>query len=126
MFSAALLPRIAFAAPCSHFCSFRDSVMSTRSCTDNYLPGLLKYADMPDIMGLFAPRPVVLVNGREDHIFPIHATRRAFGDLQRIYDACGAKDRCHLVVGGGGHRFYADDVWPVMLKEMKRLVTSDT
>jgi len=121
MFSAALLPRIAFAAPGSHFCSFRDSVMSTRACNCNYLPGLLKYADMPDIMGLFAPRAVVFVNGRGDHIFPIRATRRAFRDLQRIYDACGAKDRCHLVVGKDGHRFYADDAWPVMLKEIKRL-----
>lgn len=124
LFSAALLKRIAFAMPSCYFCTFRDSIMSIYHCADNYIPGLLKVAEMPDVMGLFAPKPVVIVAGEEDPIFPIKATRRAFRDLRRIYDSCGAKDRCHLVVGKGGHRFYANDAWPVMLKEIKRLRTS--
>ena len=121
MYSAALLPRIAFSMLGSSFCRFQESVMSIRHCTDNYIPGLFIVADMPDIVGLMAPRPVVIVNGREDDLFPIRATRQAFRSLQRIYDACGAKGRCHLVVGDGGHRFYADDAWPVMLTEIRRL-----
>ena len=76
---------------------------------------------MADVLGLFAPKPVVVVAGKEDDIFPIAATRRAFKDLRRIYAAHGAADRCHLVEGDGGHRFYADDAWPVMLREIKRL-----
>lgn len=120
LFSAALLSRIAFAMPSCYFCSFRDSIMSIYHCTDNYIPGLLKVAEMSDIMGLFAPKPVVLVAGKDDEIFPISATRRAFRDLRRIYGSCGARDRCHLVIGDGGHRFYADDAWPVMLKEIQR------
>ena len=115
LFSAALLPRLAFAMPSCYFCTFRDSIMSIYHCADNYIPGLLKYAEMADIMGLFAPKPVVIVAGKEDPIFPIRATRQAFRHLQRIYNACGAKNHCHLVVGAGGHRFYADDAWPVML-----------
>ena len=35
--------------------------------------------------------------------------------------ALAAEDRCHLVVGDGGHRFYADLAWPVMLKELDRM-----
>ena len=93
--------------------------MSIYHCADNYIPGLLRYAEMSDIMGLFAPKPVVIVAGREDGIFPIHATRRAFRDLKRIYKACGAHNRCHLVVGAEGHRFYAEDAWPVMLREIR-------
>ena len=120
LFSAALLPRISFAMPSCYFCTFRDSIMSIGHCMDNYIPGLLKVAEMSDIMGVFAPKPVVLVAGKEDEIFPIQATRRAFRKLRHIYDSCGAKSRCHLVVGDGGHRFYADDAWPVMLKEIKR------
>jgi hypothetical protein len=119
VFSAALLPRIAFAMPSCYFCTFRDSLMSIYHCMDNYIPGLLKVAEMSDIMGLFAPKPVVIVAGKEDPIFPIAATRRAFKALQRIYEAWGAKGRCHLVIGAEGHRFYADDAWPVLLKEMK-------
>ena len=121
LFSAALLSRVAFAMPSSNFGTFRDTIMSICHCMDNYIPGLLNYAEMPDIMGLFAPKPVVIVAGKEDPIFPIASARRAFRDLQGIYEASGAKDRCHLVVGKGGHRFYADDAWPVMLKEIERL-----
>lgn len=121
VFSAALLPRIAFAMPSCYFCTFQDSIMSIRHCADNYVPGLLQYAEMADIMGLFAPKPVVLVAGKSDPIFPIHATRRAFKDLQRIYSACGAKNLCRLVVGDGGHRFYADDAWPLMLEAIQRI-----
>ncbi len=119
LFSAALLPRIAFAMPSCYFCTFRDSIMSIYHCMDNYVPGLFKYAEMADVMGLFAPKPLVIVAGREDPIFPIKGVRRAFKDLRRIYEACGAADQCHLVVGEGGHRFYADIAWPRMLRAMK-------
>ena len=121
LFSAALLPRIKFAMPSCYFCTFRDSMMSIYHCSDNYVPGLLKYAEMADVMGLFAPQPAVLVCGAEDTIFPVDATRRAFADLQRIYQAAGAPDRCHLIVGAGGHRFYADDAWPVMMRELENV-----
>jgi dienelactone hydrolase len=121
LFSAALLPRISFAMPSCYFCTFRDSIMSIHHCGDNYVPGLLKYADMSDVMGLFAPRPVVIVAGTQDTIFPIGATRKAFRDLKRIYRACGAEDHCHLVIGPEGHRFYAEEAWPVMLKEIAGL-----
>ena len=120
LFSAATLSRITHAMPSCYFCTFRDSLMSIYHCADNYVPGLLQYAEMADVMGLFAPKPVVTVAGAQDDIFPIDATRRAFGDLKAIYEAAGAGDRCHLVVGSGGHRFYAADAWPVMLRELER------
>ncbi len=60
-----------------------NSIMSIYHCMDNYIPGLLKVAAMSDIMGLFAPKPVVIVAGQDDDI--------------------------HFVVGQGGHRFYAED-----------------
>lgn len=59
--------------------------------------------------------------GKDDPIFPVAAVRRAFRELKQIYAAAGAGDRCHLVVGNEGHRFYADQAWPVMLKEIRRL-----
>ena len=120
LFSAALLPRISYAMPSCYFCTFRDSIMSIYHCADNYVPGLLKYAEMPDVMGLFAPRPVVLVAGKDDGIFPLAGVRKAFRHLREIYTAAGASGRCHLVIGNGGHRFYAEEAWPVMLEEVAR------
>ena len=121
LFAAALLPRLKFAMPSCYFCTFRDSIMSIYHCMDNYVPRLLKYAEMPDVMGLFAPKPVVLVAGKDDAIFPIKGVRKAFRHLKGIYRAAGAEDCCHLVVGPEGHRFYADLAWPKMLKEIGKL-----
>ena len=50
--------------PSCYFCTFRDSIMSIYHCMDNYVPGLYQYAEMSDVMGLFAPKPVVIV-GRQ-------------------------------------------------------------
>ena len=121
LFAAAVLPRLAFAMPSCYFCTFRDSIMSIYHCMDNYIPGLLKYAEMADVMGLFAPKPLVIVAGKQDDIFPLKGVREGFRHLQAIYRAAGAADRCHLVVGPEGHRFYADLAWPVLLKETRRL-----
>jgi len=118
LFAAALLPRIRFAMPSCYFCTFRDSIMSIYHCMDNYIPRLLNYAEMGDVMGLFAPRPVVIVAGKEDSIFPLCGVLKEFRHLRKIYRAMGAERHCHLVVGAGGHRFYADDAWPVMLEEL--------
>jgi len=121
VFSAALLSRIRFAMPSCYFCTFRDSIMSIGHCMDNYVPRLYLHAEMPDVMGLFAPRPVVIVAGKTDPIFPIAGVRKAFRQLKAIYRVAGAPDRCHLIVGGQGHRFYAKPAWPAMLRELKRL-----
>ena len=121
LFAAAMLPRLAFAMPSGYFCTFKDSIMAMHHCVCNYVPGLLKIAEMSDIAGLIAPRPVVMVSGLEDPIFPIAGARRAFRHLRTIYAAHGATPRCHHIIGNGGHRFYAADAWPTMLKEIAKL-----
>jgi dienelactone hydrolase len=121
LFSAALLPRIAFAMPSCYFCTFRDSVMSTYHCVDNYVPSLLRYAEMSDVMGLFAPKPVVIVAGKNDTLFPVAAVRRSFRRLKAIYKAAGAENKCQLIVGPKGHQFYADLAWPKMLRQIAKV-----
>lgn len=121
IYAAALLPRISVAMPSSCFCTFRDSIMSIYHCADNYIPGMFKVADLPDVVGLFAPKPVVIVAGKEDFIFPIQGVRQAFHHLQRIYSASGAAGNCQLVVGDRGHRFYAEQAWPVLMKLLETI-----
>jgi len=121
MYAAAMLPRIAFSIPSCSFSRFEDSAMVIRHCPCNFIPDLFTVADMSDITGLIAPRPVVIVNGEEDDLFPIKPTREAFSDVEQIYEAAGARGRCHHVVGDGGHRFYADEAWAVMMPEIERL-----
>ncbi len=116
VYAAALLPRLACAMPSCSFCTFRDSKMALNHCACGYLPGVLRYAEMADILGLFAPRPVVVVAGKDDPIIPLAGVRKAFRHLRAIYRAAGATGNCRLVVGPEGHRFYADAAWPVFLR----------
>ena len=116
-FAAAVLPRIRFAMPSCYFCTFRDSILAMHHCMCNYVPGLFRIAEMSDVLGLFAPKPVVVVAGEKDDIFPIVATQSSFRKLKQIYKAAGAEKHCHLVVGPEGHRFYSELAWPTALKE---------
>ena len=112
LFTAAVDPRVRLAVPSCYFCTFAASLMQIYHCADNYVPGILKVAEMGDIAGLIAPRDLIVVAGEKDDIFPIAATRAAFAKAQAIYDAAGVPDRCQLVVGPEGHRFYAELAWP--------------
>lgn len=121
LMAAALLPRLAFAMPSASFCTFKDSIMPIRHCCCNYVPNLLQLAEAADVAGLVAPRPLVIVNGREDRIFPVEAAGEAMAQVKEIYSALGAEQNLQWVIGEGGHRFYEKDAWPVLLEQLKRL-----
>ena len=82
-------------------------------CSCNYIPGIYKYFEMGDLAGLIAPRPLIVVAGREDNIFPIEGVQKSFERIQKLYKLAGAADNCRLIIGEGGHRFYAKESWPV-------------
>lgn len=115
-YAACLDSRVAAVMPSCSICTFGASLGSIDHCCDNYLPGALRYFDLPDLAGLIAPRPLVVVAGRDDPLFPIADVEAAYATIQRIYDALGAADQATLVVGDAGHRFYAADAWPVFDK----------
>lgn len=113
IYAAALEPRVAAAMPSCAFSGFQESIGAQLHCTCNYVPGVMRDFDMGDIAALAAPRPLVIVNGVEDGIFPIQAARAQFEIAQAAYRAAGAPGNARHVVGGEGHRFYADLAWPV-------------
>ncbi|MCE9588258.1 MAG: hypothetical protein K8R57_08090 [Verrucomicrobia bacterium] len=119
LFAAALLPRVQAAMPACCFSTFAASIQATFHCVCNYVPNLLLHAEMGDIAGLIAPKPLVIVNGKCDGIFPIGPAQAEFARVQEIYQAVGSPENCRHVICDGGHRFYADDAWPVMLDMLK-------
>ena len=112
-FAACMDERIAAAMPSCYVCTFRASIGSLDHCACNYIPHVLEYFEMGDLSTLIAPRPLVVVAGEQDPIFPLPAVRETFARIQAIYAAAGAPDRCRLVIGPEGHRFYGDLGWPV-------------
>ncbi|OQA84571.1 MAG: Alpha/beta hydrolase family protein [Lentisphaerae bacterium ADurb.Bin242] len=114
MFAGALLDRITHSMPSCSFSSFRDSIGAMQHCACNYIPGLLLYGETADAVGLTAPKPVVVVNGVEDPIFPIRAANEQFERMKKIYAAAGAPGNCVHAIGKEGHRFYAKEGWDAM------------
>jgi len=105
LFAAALDSRITVAVVSGYLSSFRESIMAIRHCECNYIPGILNYAEMSDIAGLIAPRPLLVESGTQDPIFPVSASRKAYAEVSRIYELLGADDRLKADVFEGAHRF---------------------
>ena len=105
-FTAALDNRVKAAVVSGYFCTFRDSIFSIQHCIDNYIPGILRYAEMYDVAGLIAPRSLFVETGTDDRIFPVEATRYAVGKAREMYRAMGAEDRLGFEVFEGTHQFH--------------------
>ena len=69
-FSTALDDRIKAAVISGYYCSFRDSILGVNHCECNFVPGLGKFGEIYDLIGLIAPRPVLIESGDHDDIFP--------------------------------------------------------
>ncbi|MBI3912095.1 MAG: acetylxylan esterase [Armatimonadetes bacterium] len=114
LFGMALEPRLKACLISGYFSTFRDSIMSLSHCVDNYIPGILQYAEMWDVAGLIAPRPLFVESGHEDPIFPEAATRYAFEQAGRIWRVWDAADRLGLEVFEGEHVFSGRQGWPFL------------
>lgn len=112
-YAICLEPRIAAAMPSCAVCTYADSIGRIFHCVDNYIPRALEFFDMGDLAGLMAPRPLVIVAGREDPIFPIAGVEKTMRTVSSIYGKAGAPEKCRLVVGDQGHQFYPEQAWPV-------------
>ena len=114
LFGAALEPRIRAALVSGYLNTFRDSIGSLSHCIDNYVPGILNWAEMPDIAGLIAPRPFFSESGEKDNIFPVKAAVESFNQVRDIYTRlrrrrshrAGGLSGRSLVLGEAGDTVY--------------------
>ena len=106
--------RIIFSMPSCAVCTYEASIMAMNHCPCNFIPSIRKYFNMGDLGGLIAPRPLVIVCGEEDPIFPLAGVVETFERIKMAYKQFGNEELCHLIVGKGGHQFYPDDAWPVI------------
>lgn len=118
VFATALEPRIRAALVSGYLNTFRDSVGSLAHCIDNYVPGILNWAEMHDIAGLIAPRPLFVESGEKDNIFPIKASVRSFNEVRKVYDVFGASDRVEQEVFPGEHSFWGRRGIPFLARHL--------
>lgn len=115
-YAAALEDRIILAVPSCAMCTYKDSIGAMYHCSCNYVPQIANYFEMSDLMTMAYPKYFVQVSGIEDSIFPLDAAEYVFEKGKEAYKLNGCDDKCVLIKGNGGHRFYADDAWPVVKK----------
>ena len=119
-YGLAVEPRLRGGILGSCFATVASSIGSIDHCADNYLPGMLEWFDFADLAGAVAPRPVTIVMGDQDPIFPAAGVRAAYDHAAAIYDAAGgARDAVRLVFGDGGHQFFPALAWPAFVEMLE-------
>jgi dienelactone hydrolase len=113
-YAACMDERLRLAVVSCSFGTYESTWLYKKHCACGYLPGVLKVADMPDLAGLIAPRDLVLVAGKEDHIARFDGVEAGFQHARRCFSAAGCADRVTLLAAEGGHQFYPELAWPVI------------
>ena len=72
-----------------------------------YVPGLSRELDYPEILGLAAPNPVLVLNNRQDGLFTLPEMERADRILSEVYKKAGAPERYQASFHDGPHKFDA-------------------
>lgn len=95
-FLVALDPRIKVAVPVCWMTAYRDLIPKNVYNTVGWMkliPGLHPLLDLPDIMALAIPRPLMIIEGEQDGLFPRAGVERAFDRISKAYAKAGYADR---------------------------------
>lgn len=112
LYTSAVDERLHVSVPVCYVTTFAQSMMAERNrnwedgvdlC--NQVPGVMAYAEMSDILGLFAPRPLCIIASIQDWMFPIAGARQVAADVQRLYTLQGASDRVQLAEVDSAHGY---------------------
>lgn len=107
IYLAAIDERPQIIIPSCGMSSMRASLLAEdfSHCLCNYIPGILTEFESGDIACCIAPRPLRLIQGQEDRIFPIQAVREQAKIIQSAYEELGKGKAFDLFIHPDGHRF---------------------
>ncbi len=88
-----------------YFCAFKQSILGMEHCECNYVPGILELAEMGDLTALIAPRPIRIIAGEQDPIFPLPGVKQEFETLKQAYALWDVSERASLTVHPGAHAY---------------------
>ncbi len=103
-FSTCLDERIKACVISGYYSTFRHSILAVSHCPCNFIPGLHRFGEMYDLVGLIAPRPLLVEAGSHDSIFPIQAVKHSVRKARGVYRVFGAQDRIETDYFEGRHQ----------------------
>ncbi len=117
-YSTCLDERIRACVISGYFSTYQASILAMHHCACNFIPGLAQFGEMYDLVGLIAPRPVLVEAGDHDGIFPLGAVKESVARAQGVYAVFGAQDQVqtdyfegrHQISGRRAYDFLADQL----------------
>ena len=116
-FLVALDPRIRIAGVVGWMTTYRDCFPHHIYNTVGHMkliPGIHRLMDLPDMMALAIPRPLMIVDGLQDGLFSRKGVENAYDKIRRAYEAAGFPDRFETRTYDGPHEFNTEmqeEVW---------------
>jgi hypothetical protein len=80
-------------------------------CFPNFIPGIHRYGDTPDIASLIAPRPLLLNFGETDTGSPIAEVRTGVETIAKAYREAGAVDAFDSFIEPGAGHVLSPAMW---------------
>ena len=105
-FSTCVDTRISAVVVSGYYSTFAESILAMHHCPCNYVPGLGRFGEMSDLVGLIAPRPFFVESGSHDPIFPIEAVRKSVERAEEVYAVFGASGAVEHEFFEGRHRIH--------------------
>jgi dienelactone hydrolase len=105
LFSTCLDERIRACVISGYYSTFQGSLLAMHHCSCNFAPGLQRFGEMYDLIGLVAPRPVLVEAGTYDPIFPIAEVEKSVRIArERVYSLWGAAGKVETDIFEGRHQ----------------------
>ncbi|HUT28860.1 MAG TPA: alpha/beta hydrolase family protein [Sedimentisphaerales bacterium] len=119
-FTTALDERIKACVVSGYFCTFRDSVLAMAHCQCNYVHGLSQFGEMSDIVGLIAPRPMLVEAGSLDPIFPIDNVKASVRRAEQVYKVLDAEDHIETDYFEGKHQISGKRAYDFLMEKLTK------
>lgn len=117
--ASALDERIKATVICAFTSTFRGSLLAMNHCIDNYMPSILPYADLPELIGLIAPRALFVESGIHDPLFPVASVQEAIVKLKEIYQAEGTEGKFEVDLFPGKHEVSGRKSYDWLAEQLK-------
>jgi len=115
LFLGATDHRVAATVVAGYFSSWAEShKVPWNMCGSQVLFGMLGHMEHVDLGALVCPRPLLVVSGREDMLFPVATAAAGVDRLRPLYERHGAGDRLVHDPFDGEHEWHGDVAYPFL------------
>ena len=103
--------RIKLTVSSSGFCNYKDSIFDSWQCLCNYIPDVVNWFEMDDLVGLIAPRKLLIVTSSEDERLPLDSVKKSFAKIEEIFAKSNNAEGCKLIVNDGERKLNMDSIF---------------